>query len=161
MNTFVIGDYNMIRRTFFTLLVLLLAAGFGDAADKPEVKSSTPPASATNSASVQIIAYYFHGTVRCETCQKIERQAREIIEQRFKTELAAKRLAFKPVNYDLKENAHFQTDYKLPCPSLVLVRQQDGKDEKWKLLGETWKLVKDTAKFHHYVESEIGRYLQD
>jgi len=47
------------------------------------------------------------------------------------TELAAKRLMFKPLNYNLPENAHFLQDYKLPCPLVVLVRCKDGKDEKW------------------------------
>ncbi|MBI1361534.1 MAG: hypothetical protein GC155_14755 [Alphaproteobacteria bacterium] len=161
MNKALTADHDMMRRTVFTLLALLLATGFANAADKPDAKPTTPTPGASTTTNVQVIAYYFHGTVRCETCQKIERQAREIIEQRFKTELAAKRIVFKPVNYDLKENAHFQTDYKLPCPSLVLVRQKDGKDEKWKLLDETWQLVEDTKKFNRYVEAEVLKFLPD
>ena len=69
-----------------------------------------------------VIAYYFHGTVRCETCLTIERQARELITRRF---LAA--VEFKSVDYDPPENAHYRKDYQLPCPSLVLVRQNGGK----------------------------------
>src|ERR1017187_332924 len=52
----------------------------------------------TNAPGQQVIAYYFHGTVRCETCLKIEKQAKEAIERRFQTELDAQRLVFKPVN---------------------------------------------------------------
>ena len=92
----------------------------------------------TNATAQQTVAYYFHGTVRCETCLKIERQAKVVIEQEFSNELAVNRLMFTSVNYDLPENAHFLLDYKLPCPSLVLVRQKDGKDEQWKLLGDIW-----------------------
>ena len=151
----------MKRRIFFTGLLLLVASAFANAAEKSEAKPSTPAATTTNAPSVQVIAYYFHGTVRCETCQKIEKQAQEVIEQRFKSELIAKRLMFKPLNYDLPENAHFLQDYKLPCPSLVLVRRQAGKDEKWKLLGETWQLVEDTTKFNRYVEDEVDKSLRD
>ena len=151
----------MKRRIFFTGLLLLVASAFANAAEKSEAKPSTPAATTTNAPSVQVIAYYFHGTVRCETCQKIEKQAQEVIEQRFKSELIAKRLMFKPLNYDLPENAHFLQDYKLPCPSLVLVRRQAGKDEKWKLLGETWQLVEDTTKFNRYVEDEVDKFLRD
>ena len=149
----------MKRRIFLTGLLLLVASAFANAAEKSEAKPSTPAATTTNAPSVQVIAYYFHGTVRCETCQKIEKQAREVIEQRFKTELAAKRLVFKPLNYDVPENAHFLRDYKLPCPSLVLVRRQAGKDEKWKLLGETWQLVEDATKFNRYVEDAVSELL--
>ena len=105
----------------------------------------------TNATPQQVIAYYFHGTVRCETCLKLEQQAKAVIEQQFSDELAANRLAFKSVNYDLPENAHFLLDYKLPCPSLVLVRQKDGQDGQWKLLNDTWQLVENPVKFNGYI----------
>jgi hypothetical protein len=113
----------------------------------------------TNAAAQQVIAYYFHGMVRCETCLQIEQQAKAVIEQRFQAELNSKRLAFKSINYELPENAHFQTDYKLPCPSLVLVQQQASYEETWKLLGETWQLVHDPVKLNSYVEAEVRKYL--
>jgi hypothetical protein len=115
----------------------------------------------TNAPSQQVIAYYFHGTVRCETCLKIEQQAREMIERQFKPELDAQRLVFKPLNYEQPENAHFLQDYKLPCPSLVLVRQKDGKDEKRTLLGDTWQLVEDPVKFKNHIETEVNKFLGD
>jgi hypothetical protein len=115
----------------------------------------------TNAPSQQVIAYYFHGTVRCETCLKIEKQAKEAIERRFQTELDAQRLVFKPVNYEQPENTHFLQDYKLPCPSLVLVRQKDGKDEKWTLLGDTWQLIGEPVKFNNYIETEVNKFLRD
>ena len=113
----------------------------------------------TNAPSQLVITYYFHGTVRCETCLKIEQQAKAVIERQFKPELDAQRLVFLPLNYDQPENAHFQQDYKLPCPSLVLVRQKDGKDEKWTLLGDTWQLVHDPVKFNSYIETEVNKFL--
>jgi hypothetical protein len=115
----------------------------------------------TNAPSQQVIAYYFHGTVRCETCLKIERQAKEAIERQFKPELDAQRLVFNPQNYDLPENAHFLLDYKLPCPSLVLVRQKDGKDDQRTLLGDTWQLVEDPVKFNTYIETEVNKFLSN
>lgn len=111
--------------------------------------------------TVQVVAYYFHKTIRCEMCLAVEKQAREAIERRFPKELAAKRLVFKPLNYDEPENVHFLVDYKLQCPSLVLVRQQGGKDKKWKLLDKTWEHIVDPAKFNSYVESEVRKMLRD
>jgi hypothetical protein len=106
------------------------------------------------------MAYHFHGIVRCETCLKIEKQAREVIERQFQVEIYEKRLAFTSVNYDTPENAHFLKDYQLPCPSLVLVRQKGGKDEKAKLLGETWDKIENPLKFNEYVESETEKFLR-
>jgi len=118
-------------------------------------------AAARKATNDSVMAYYFHGTVRCEACLKIERQAREAIERRFASELAAKRLAFQSVNYDKPENRVYMEKYKLPCPSLVLVRHNDGNDRNWKLLGDTWQLVEDLAKFNHYVETEVDKFLGD
>ncbi|HEX7570200.1 MAG TPA: nitrophenyl compound nitroreductase subunit ArsF family protein [Verrucomicrobiae bacterium] len=115
----------------------------------------------TNAPSQLVIAYYFHGTVRCETCLKIEQQAKSVIERQFKPELDAQRLVFIPLNYDLPENAHFLLDYKLPCPSLVLVGQKDGKDVQRTLLGDTWQLVGEPAKFNSYIETEVNKFLSD
>jgi hypothetical protein len=113
----------------------------------------------TNATAQQVIAYYFHGTVRCETCLMIEQLAKTVIEQQFSAELAMNRLAFTSVNYELPENAHFLTDYKLPCPSLVLVRRTDGEEEAWKLLADTWQLVHEPLRLHAYVETEVRHFL--
>jgi hypothetical protein len=137
-------------------LVIALMRSLGAAADRPPGKPVAPEAKVANT---QIVAYYFHGTVRCETCQKIELQARAAIERRFAKEIAGNRLSFVPVNYDLPENRAYVEKYQLPCPSLVLVRQKGGKDEKWKLLKDTWDLIEQPDKFNRYVEEETAKYL--
>jgi hypothetical protein len=149
----------MKRNLFVIGLLLIWAVLQVVAADNPKPQPVAPATTATNVPSRQVIAYYFHGTVRCETCLKIEQQAKAIIERQFKPELDAKRLVFMSLNFDLTENAHFLLDYKLPCPSLVLVRQKDGKDEKSSLLGETWQLVEDPVKFNSYIETEVRKIL--
>ncbi len=121
--------------------------------------SATPTAGQKGAS--RVIAYYFHKTVRCDACLVIEAQARSLIERQFSAEVGARRLVFAPVNYELPQNAHYATDYKLPCPSLVLVREQDGKQQGWQLLGDTWNLVSDAGKFNQYVETEVGKFLAD
>ncbi len=130
------------------------SAPSGDPGSKPA--AGTPAAS----AQTRVLAYYFHGTVRCEKCLSIEKRARELISSRFAGEVASGRLVFRVVNYDKPDSAHFLTDYSLPCPSLVLVRQSGGKDQEWKLLGQTWENVEVPPLLDDYIEKEIGRFLQ-
>jgi len=144
-----------MMRVRFGVMLLLAAAGLMGAAEEPKV----PAGKTAKGTNVQVVAYYFHGTIRCETCLQIEKQAREAIERRFLVEMAEKRLVFKPVNYDKPENAHFLKDYKLPCPSLVVVRQTGGKDETWTLLDKTWDHVEDLFKFNEYVEGAVEKVL--
>jgi hypothetical protein len=148
----------MMWRSIVGALVLIATVGVGVAADVP-AKKTTAPAAVAKRTNDQVIAYYFHGTIRCETCLKIEKQAREAIERRFPQEVAEKRLVFKPLNYDKPENAHFLKDFKLPCPSLVVVRQKGGMDQKWKLLDKTWDHVENPFKFSEYVEGEMEKFL--
>lgn len=151
-------DVKMTRKQFFLGLLVTAVAGTLGAADKPEVEPSAPAVTPSTWTNAKVVAYYFHGTVRCETCLQIESQAREAIERRFDVELADKRLEFKSVDYDKPQHAHFLKDYKLPCPSLVLVRQNDR--QKWKLLGQTWELVQIPPKFNQYIEDETKRFLE-
>lgn len=147
----------MKRRRFLVGLLLVGMAGVAGAADKA---ATAPPPVAEHGTNVEVIAYYFHGTMRCETCLKIERQAREAIERRFAVEVAEKRLVFQPVNYDQPENAHFLKDYKLACPSLVLAREMGGKEQDWKLLGQTWECVHIPPKLNLYIEEETSKFLE-
>lgn len=137
----------------YKLIAILVSLCFADAVLASEINKEKPP-------KTQVIAYYFHGTTRCETCLKIEKFARETIERRFPVEITTKQMVFKSVNYDLKENAHFLHDYKLPCPSLVVARQKSGKDEKWKLLDKTWEHIGNLPKFNEYVIGEIEKLMQ-
>ena len=148
----------MKRNILFIGLLLFVATISAEEADSP--KSAAPATTATNAPSQQIIAFYFHGSVRCRTCQRIEMLAKETIENNFETDLNAKRLVFKPVNYDLPENAHFLKDYELSRPSLVLVRSDNGKDAKGTLLGKTWDLIEDEAEFNRYIETEVAKSLR-
>lgn len=141
-------------------LLLACIAGIAGAADK-QVTQPSAPVVATKATNNQVIAYYFHGTVRCETCQRIEEQVFAALRRRFESELAAKRLIFVSLNYDKPENKSYQEKYKLPCPSLVIVQRKDGKDEKWKLLEDTWKLIDEPLEFNKYVEDEVEKLLSD
>jgi len=44
------------------------------------------------SAGDAVTAYYFHGTFRCPTCHKLEKYAKEAIENNFKNDLTSGKL---------------------------------------------------------------------
>jgi hypothetical protein len=107
-----------------------------------------------------VIVYYFHGTARCDTCLLIEALSKSVVESQFTDDVAANRLAFMTVDYDLPENAHFLTDYQLACPSLVLVRQHERGQEDWMLLGDTWSLVDEPALLIDYIKTQVRTVLE-
>jgi len=115
----------------------------------------------TFSSEKKVIAYYFHGDFRCPTCHAMERYSAEAIEKNFKSEIASKKLIFKTVNIDEKENAHFVNEYGLYTKSLVISKVADGKEIKYKNLTKIWEYVRNKDKFLDYVTSEIKDYLKE
>ncbi len=127
---------------------------------QPASGASTPAKAAAKAQANKIIAYYFHTTYRCVTCQRIEAYSKEAIDSGFARELAAGKLEFRPVNVQLAENRHFIQDYQLSTKSLVLVRMKDGNQVEWTNLNRVWELTDDHNAFLRYVQQGIRSYLE-
>lgn len=111
--------------------------------------------------SAKIIAYYFHGNVRCPTCIKLEEYSGEAINQGFSNEIKNGRLEFKSLNVDEETNSHYIKDYSLVSRSLVLSKIENGKEVKWKNLDMIWNLVRDHDKFMEYVKTETKKMMEE
>lgn len=119
----------------------------------------TPQESVVDSESDKIIAYYFHRTQRCPTCNRIEELTHEIVHQSFAEELSSKRLELRVVNIESPGNEHFETDFNLVSQSIILVDFKTGKQVKWKNLDQIWELIGTEAEFRNYVETEIRGFM--
>lgn len=108
----------------------------------------------------RVIAYYFHGHVRCQTCRKIEAYSREALESAFADELGSGKLEWHAINVEEAENEHFVEDYKLSTKSLVLVDVREGQQKGWKNLKRVWDLVGDKQSFFSYVREETQAFME-
>ena len=137
----------MVRmKHFFTLLFLLIfisSAISGFAADS------------------KIIAYYFYSNDRCPTCHKMEKYAKEAIENHFSKELNNGILIFKTVNVEEEGNEHFISEYQLYTKALVISQIENGKEIQNKNLTKIWEYVRDKDRFFTYVTDEINDYLKE
>lgn len=121
---------------------------------EPTDAEAKPPAS-----SPKVIAYYFHGNFRCETCRRIEAYAREAVEDAFADELANGTLEWRVVNVEERGNGHYVDDFQLVTRSLVLVAPGSEGPNAWKNLQEVWSLVRDKQAFQQYVRDEVLAFL--
>ena len=141
------------------------SAGAGQTSEFAQETTEEMPAAATVAESgdrpkaIQVIAYYFHNTIRCKTCLKIERTAREAMEETFTEDFASGRLVWRSLNMEKPENEQFVHDYELAMPSLVLVLMEQETEIDWKRLDDTWTLIRDEDKFVSYVVEETKAYL--
>ncbi|MFA6384122.1 MAG: nitrophenyl compound nitroreductase subunit ArsF family protein [Candidatus Omnitrophota bacterium] len=95
----------------------------------------------------RVVAYYFHGTMRCPTCRNLERYSKEALETYFKDAFASGKLEFNVLNVEQKANEHYANDYQLYTKSLVLTLVKDGKQVKWINLDKIWEYVRNKRKF--------------
>lgn len=130
--------------------------------DRGKRAASTGGPDQTDSAgpSHRVIAYYFHGNVRCDNCRKIEAYSQEAVLTGFEEALDAGRLEWLIVNVDEPENEHFTKDYELVTRSVVLVEIRDGKRVRWKNLEQVWQLLGQKGVFIDYVRNEVKAYLE-
>lgn len=128
--------------------------GHGEVEAEVAPQSFGPPRNASL-APTRIVAYYFHGTTRCQTCLDIERIARETVHESFFWDMTEGRLEWRAVNYEVPSNAALCADFNLPHPSMILASEASGITTDWKLLDQTWKLVSAPDEFRSYVKSEI------
>ncbi len=112
-------------------------------------------------SSPKIIAYYFHGSFRCSTCNAMEQYSREAIGNNFKVALDSGGLEFKSVNVEERANEHFVEDYKLFTKALILSQIKGGKEVRSKNLDKIWEYARNKKKFMDYVTAEVDAFMKD
>jgi len=105
-----------------------------------------------------VVVYYFHGSERCPTCEKMEANTREAIENGFADLLEDGSVVLREVNYESPGSEHYVRDYAIPAPApaVVVVRMQGGKQQAWNNLERAFELAitSDKQTFIEYVQRE-------
>ncbi len=106
-----------------------------------------------------LIVYYFHSNTRCPTCQSIESQAKETVQNDFASQLSKGEVVWKIVNYEQASAKPLAVKFEIQMPVVVLAKMKDGVIKDWKRLDQVWGLVGDKPAFKKYVKEEIERIL--
>jgi hypothetical protein len=132
--------------TVLALLSVLVAATF--AADAPAAGDR------------QVVAYYFHGKLRCKTCVGMEGMTADVLKTDFPAQLKDRTIDWRVVNYDDEANEHFIEDFKLVGPSVVLVELVGGRQVRYRSLDRIWQLAHEEDEFRQYVRTQIAAFLK-
>ena len=108
----------------------------------------------------RIVAYYFHGNVRCATCNSIEAHAREALETGFADELRSGRIVWRTLNFEDPANASYRDRYVIVSSTLVLSDVRGGEERDSVELDEVWTRVVDKDDFVKYVQREVSGMLE-
>ncbi|MBX3044410.1 MAG: thioredoxin [Candidatus Kapabacteria bacterium] len=120
---------------------------------------STPAPAQEKSENV-VKVYYFHGKVRCATCNKIENLIADAMDNKFKKQIADGKVKFEIIDFSDKKNSHYEKKYDLYSQTLIISQVKNGKESKWKNSEKIWTLHGNKNKFIDYVASEVNDYLK-
>jgi hypothetical protein len=123
------------------------------------VEQPTAPAAGIAPTVHQVVAVYFHRTVRCPTCKKIGGLAEEAVTQGFAEQIEAGTVAFRYVDFQDAKNADLTKSYKIEGPTLVLLDIVDGKVTRWEPLPKVWQLVAKPQELQTYVQTSVAQFL--
>ena len=139
-------------QTFFLLAMIGIAVAGSYLWREKRVGPSASPVS-ENTVSV----YYFHGTIRCQKCQEIERITREAVESFYAEELSDGRFRWQSVDFDLPANRHYLDDFNLQLPSLAVECRKGGSVRRT-VLTNTWEKVAVPEDLEDYILTGIEAF---
>jgi hypothetical protein len=147
-----------IRLSF--VFVCFLPAAFAVLASEKSYQAMGAEPSAA-APEHQVIACYFHRTVRCPTCKKISAYIEESIQTGFASQLKDGNVKFMLVDFQDAKNKKAVDAYKITGPTLVIMDVHKGDVTSWKPAPKVWSLVGKKSDFFKYVQSEMKNYLDD
>jgi hypothetical protein len=109
----------------------------------------------------QVIAYYFHPTVRREACTRMETRAEDVIRKEFPAHVALEEIVWRTANLDEPWNRDFVERYGLESSALVLVSTFDGRELGHRVLDRLPLLVDDEEAFTEYVRTQLIAVLEE
>ena len=108
-----------------------------------------------------LTVYYFHGDIRCPTCEAIESQTHETVQNDFGAQLDGGEMAWRVLNYEKSDAAGLAKKFDVHMANVVLAQMHEGEIKNWKRLDQVWALVGDKPAFAEFIRTEINQMLQE
>lgn len=112
-------------------------------------------------SKAQLHVYYFHLTNRCVTCNSIEANVKEVIENKFANELKQGIISFESINIQEKENWDIAEEYETANASLFITRNTDQGKKTSDLTAQAFMLSKNKPdEFKKIIQDTIQSLLK-
>lgn len=105
-----------------------------------------------------VVVSYVHATIKCVTCNTIERLIQETLAEQFVDVVAQGSVVFQEVNF--QENTRFAKQYDIAANCVVLHRIIHGKEIEHQRLDKVWELYEDPPAFKAYLSDAVRTHLE-
>jgi len=152
---------NLKKLATFSLLLFVVVSVAYFVYDEIRLSSvvQKPEAGSTDSGDPAlpkdyVTLYYFHGTIRCQTCLE------KVLETYFSSRVEDGTLRWQVVNIDLPENYHYVDEYIIMYNTLVIQSYKNNEAGEWKELWKAWDLSEKGEEYIQYVRDEVASFLE-
>lgn len=101
--------------------------------------------------------YYMHATLRCSTCNSIEKMTEQLLEEKYLQEMVDDKIEFVEVNF--QENEILAKKFDVLASCVVVAKIEAGKIVAHQRLDKVWTLFQKPAEFNAYISKAVQVYL--
>lgn len=143
--------YNHMQKVISLFAVVLLSTIFMSCSQAQTKNNST-------NSKTKLEVYYFHATNRCPTCNAVENQAKELLEESFKSEIENGIIKFESLNVEEEENEEIVEKYEIVFSTLLIVKADGTKTD---FTNSAFQYAKaNPEKYKELLKAEIKKNLK-
>jgi hypothetical protein len=134
---------------------VLVTIGFaiGKEVTLRRVQVTTAQAGRATVGGDTVVVTYAHASIRCVSCETIERLIHETLNEQFAQAVATGRLVFKDV--DFQEDTTFARRYEIVANTVIVSRPNPNDEPEYQRLDKIWELYEDPPAFKKYLGDAI------
>ena len=137
------------------LLLIFVFVSIGFAIGRHSAAKQSAPDISSKASLVRV--YYLHASIRCITCNTIEKMTRELLKNKYSQAMNAGKIKFIEVNFQKDETLAKRFDVAASC--VVVARVEAGQITSYQRLDKVWTLFGKPAEFNAYISDAIQTYL--
>jgi hypothetical protein len=158
---FCVADKITARAAGDSLDPVLASDSLGSTVVKDSTQTDGAPA---DSARVELLPdrvalYYFHPTIRCQSCLSVEGLAAEVVHAGFRAPLHSGMLEWRIFDFEDPENRDLVEHLQVDESRLLIGAVARGVLGEWRPLDDVWALLEDSTAFNAYLHKELRKAL--
>ena len=103
---------------------------------------------------------YFHATMRCDGCIKVEAAINRAVNKVFAKEMKSGKIVFESIDFQDDKNTALANEFKIDEQTLIAMKMKDGKVAKFSNMKDFWDKCNKDEDIEKYVKTEIGKLLK-
>ncbi len=146
---------HMLKQALLAFVLVTIGFGIGKEWTLRRMQAMASASGAISGDKVMVT--YAHATIRCVSCETIERLTHETLDEQFSEAVAEGRIVFREVNF--QEDTGLAKQYEIVANCVIVSQFEQGQKTRYQKLDEVWDLYEDPPAFKQFLGDAIRIYL--